>query len=275
MTAAQPATTASGGTRATIRSAAAATATTTASGDVSAAVATGVISAAARIPTTVALTPTSAEATPGRPRSQPSTGTAASTSRAPGRKIATVATSGARDPARTHGGHGAQVAREREQRPRQRLGRPVAREELVLGHPARPHDARVEERQHDVAAAEHERAGTDERGDQAEIGTTGDRGEHLAADDDDEERRGKRGGLATTARAIARRGAEGQGAAGSANVSSPAGSVAPPRNRRPSTAPAAITESWAIGAGRISRITVAAAASSERAAGPAPAGAAS
>ena len=133
--------------------------------------ATGVTSAAARTPTTTAFTPASAAATPGRPRSQPRTGRAASTSRAPAGRSRPSPARAPGDAARSCRRHGAEVGGEREQRARHRLRGAVAREELVLAHPARSHDAGVEQRQHDVPAAEHERARADERRDEAAPGS--------------------------------------------------------------------------------------------------------
>ena len=75
---------------------------------------------------------------------------------------------GARDAVRRRVLDRAEVGREREQRPRHRLGGAVAGEERLLGDPARSDDGLVEERQHDVAAAEDERAGAVEAVEQVE-----------------------------------------------------------------------------------------------------------
>jgi hypothetical protein len=85
-----PATTASGGNRSASNATAPATATAALAGDVIPEVATGVTSAAPRIPTTTALIPRTAAASCGRDRAAPRMGSAARTSSAPGTNRATV-----------------------------------------------------------------------------------------------------------------------------------------------------------------------------------------
>ena len=53
---------------------------------------------------------------------------------------------------------GPEISREGEKRTRHRLGRAIARQEGVVADPARRHKGLAQERQHDVAAAEHQRA---------------------------------------------------------------------------------------------------------------------
>ena len=81
------------------------------------------------------------------------------TSRRPGRKIATVAMTAPGMPFGAGAGHGPEVGRDGEQRARDGLGGAVAGQEVALADPAGLDDARVEQRQHDVAAAEDKGAG--------------------------------------------------------------------------------------------------------------------
>ncbi len=105
-------------------------------------------SAASSSPTTAALMPRSADRAHGRVRSAPHDGSAANTRRDPGRKIASVA----------------------RERTRYELRRAVAGHEFVLTEPdPRLDDLGMEERQHDVAAAEDERAGAIEGVDQPHL----------------------------------------------------------------------------------------------------------
>jgi hypothetical protein len=53
--------------------------------------------------------------------------------------------------------HGAEVRGEREQRPGHRLRRPVASHELLVGHPPRRDDLRLQEREDDMATSEDQR----------------------------------------------------------------------------------------------------------------------
>ena len=75
---------------------------------------------------------------------------------------------GAREARRRRAGHRAEIGGEGEQRPRQSLGRAIARQEGVVGNPPRRHDGVAQQRQHDMAAAEHQGARAIECGEQRE-----------------------------------------------------------------------------------------------------------
>ena len=164
---------ASGGTRPVSSAPKPAAATTASAGPVIPLRATGSTSAAAGCPTTAALTPASAARAPGRARRACQNGMAPITSSAPGRKIATVAMTAPGCAGDRSGGGRPEERREREERSGQRLCRAVSGEEHVLAHPARRHDARLEERQDDVAAAEDERPGPVERLDERDARVAG------------------------------------------------------------------------------------------------------
>ena len=63
--------------------------------------------------------------------------------------------------------HGAQIGGEGEERSRHRLRSAVAGKKGIIADPAGRHDGLPQQRQHDMAAAEHQRAGAIERGEQA------------------------------------------------------------------------------------------------------------
>ena len=52
----------------------------------------------------------------------------------------------------------AEIGREREKRPRNRLCRAITGEKGVVADPARCHESLVQQGQHDMTATEHERA---------------------------------------------------------------------------------------------------------------------
>ena len=124
---------------------------------------TGVTRAAARSPTTAALTPRSADRAPGQPRIASHAGSTPTSEEQRRQEDRDDRDDAADDAARRQHADRPEIAGEREQRSGDRLGETVAREEPVVAHPARVDDGRVQQRQHDVAAAEHERAAPVER----------------------------------------------------------------------------------------------------------------
>ncbi len=98
---------------------------------------------------------------PERQRADRPAGTTAGTS-------ATRQMRGAEPAVRLRPHDGAEIGGEGEQRARHGLRGAVAGEERVVGHPAGRHDRRLQQRQHDVAAAEHQRAGAVEGVEQLE-----------------------------------------------------------------------------------------------------------
>ena len=124
-------------------------------------VSTGFQSAAARRPTTAAPTPVSAAWTTAWRRTDDQSGSTPPSSRNDGRKIATTASAAPATPFGAGSWIAPRYAENVEERPGHRLREPVAGEEVLLAHPPGRDDRVVEQRQHDVAAAEHERAGAE------------------------------------------------------------------------------------------------------------------
>ena len=73
--------------------------------------------------------------------------------------MATSVERGAGDTARRDIGDGAEIGGECEHRARYDLSRAIASEKIIVGNPARRHDRRAQQRQDDMAAAKHQRAG--------------------------------------------------------------------------------------------------------------------
>ena len=107
----------------------------------------------------------------GRRRSASQNGSAPTTSRNDGRKIATRQSAAPSPAVRRGPHHRAEIGGEGEQRPGHGLRRAVAGEERVVGHPARRHHRGLQQRQHHMAAAEHQRAGAVEASNSATPGS--------------------------------------------------------------------------------------------------------
>ena len=142
--------------------------------------------------------PATAAWTTSRSRAADQSGSTAPRSRNDGRKIATSAIAAPGDPVRRRLPDRTEIGREREERPGHGLGGAVAGQERLLGDPARLDDGVVQERQHDVAAAEHERARPVEARRQVEgVGRAEVGGERQADEQRDEaDGRGDRGAAA-------------------------------------------------------------------------------
>ena len=110
------------------------------------------------MPTTAAFVPASARRNPTDPRSQSQNGKRPEDQQERRQEDADERDRRAWDAVRVRRRDGPEVGREREQRAGHGLCRAVPREELVVGHPAGLDDRRMEQRQDDVAAPEHERA---------------------------------------------------------------------------------------------------------------------
>ena len=83
---------------------------------------------------------------------------------------------------------GAQIGGEGEKRTRHRLRRAIARKKCVIADPAGRDERFAQQRQHDVAAAEHQRAGTIESIEQRERGGAGKPLRDRQADEQNEKR---------------------------------------------------------------------------------------
>ena len=90
------------------------------------------------------------------------------TSRKDGKKIARTTEKRALPAVGRRSHRRAEIGGEGEERPGHSLGGAIAREKSVVAHPALWNDGRLEQRQHHVAAAEHERARAIEHVDELE-----------------------------------------------------------------------------------------------------------
>ena len=102
------------------------------------------------------------------PRIDDHSGSTPPSSRNDGRKIATSAIAAPATPFGDGSWIAPRYAEKVKSGPGHRLDEPVAREELLLAHPAGRDDRVVQERQHDVTSPEHERARAVHRMDELE-----------------------------------------------------------------------------------------------------------